>query len=97
MAVGNLASFSVRTTFCGTGMGRLIYGMVSLCMFHPDILEGTLLVSFLLSLLTKICFNYTVVPLFIILFVRGWRKTCACDLSTYTWSPQQGILTQQHC
>jgi hypothetical protein len=33
-------------------------------MFHPDILEGTLLVSFLLSLLTKICFNYTIMSPF---------------------------------
>jgi len=63
--------------------------MMSACMFHPDILEGTLLESFLLSLLTLICFNYTSLSLFIILFLRGWKKTvCACGPSAFTRSLQ---------
>lgn len=84
MAVGNLA--------CLFGLpnlqwGRLNIEMMSACMFHPDILEVTLLESFLLSLLTQICFNYTILYLFIILFLRGWRKTvCACGPSAYTRS-----------
>lgn len=69
----------------GKEWGRLNIEMMSACMFHPDILEGTLLESFLLSLLTQICFNYTILSLFIILFLRGWRKTvCACGLSAFS-------------
>jgi hypothetical protein len=64
VAVGNLACFfqSAQHTM-GMEWGRLNIEMMSACIFHPDILEGTLLESFLLSLLTQICFNYTILSL----------------------------------
>lgn len=78
-------------------MERLIYFGDDASTYVPSRHIGRYTFSIILTEpVAKICFNDTIVPQFLILFLNGGKKTLyACGLSACTRSPQKGMLAQQ--